>query len=69
MGINKDNSGKCNGGGTHNNQQRGSAEETMAVAMVTGSGNNCNNGNEASGNGGKGWLKMGGEGDKRRKCW
>jgi hypothetical protein len=40
-------------GGTCNNQSRGAAEETMVVAMVTGSGNNCNNGNKGSGNEGK----------------
>jgi hypothetical protein len=36
-------------GGTCNNQSRGAAEETMVVATVTGIGNNCNNGNEGSG--------------------
>jgi hypothetical protein len=36
--------------GTCNNQLRRAAEETTAAAMVTGSGDNCNNGNEGSGN-------------------
>jgi hypothetical protein len=40
-------------GGTYNNQLRGTVEETMAVATVTGSGDDCNNGNEGSGNNGK----------------
>ncbi len=40
-------------GGTCNNQSIGAAEETMAVAMVTGSGDDCNNGKEGSGNNGK----------------
>jgi hypothetical protein len=40
-------------GGTCNNQSRGAAEETAAVVTVTGSGDDCNNGNEGSGNGGK----------------
>ncbi len=41
-------------GGTCNNQSRGAAGETIAVAMVTGgSGNNCENGNKGSSNDGK----------------
>jgi hypothetical protein len=40
-------------GGTFNNQSRGAAEETMSVAMLTGSSDNCNNGNKCSGNNGK----------------
>ncbi len=40
-------------GVTCNNQSRRIAEETTAVAIVTGSGNNCDNGNEGSGNDGK----------------
>ncbi len=40
-------------GGTCNNQSRGAAEETMAVVTVTGSGDNCNNGNEGSRDDGK----------------
>jgi hypothetical protein len=39
--------------GTCNNQSRGAAEETMAMAVVTGSGDNCDNGNEGSGDDGK----------------
>ncbi len=39
------------GGGTCNNQLRRAAEETMAAATVTGSGDNCNNGNKGSGDG------------------
>ncbi len=38
-------------GGTCNNQLRRAAEET--TAMVTGSGDNCNNGDEGSGDNGK----------------
>jgi hypothetical protein len=40
-------------GGTCNNQLRRAAEETIAAAMVTGSGNTCNNGNEGSSDNGK----------------
>jgi hypothetical protein len=40
-------------GGTFNNQSREAAEETMAVAMVIGSGNDCNKSNEDSGNNNK----------------
>ncbi len=40
-------------GGTCNNQSRGVVEETTAVVMVTGSGDNCNNGNEGSGDDGE----------------
>ncbi len=36
--------------GTCNNQSRRAAEETRAAAMVTGSGDNCNNGNKGRGN-------------------
>ncbi len=36
-------------GGTCNYQSRGAVEETIVVATVTGSGDNCNNGNEGSG--------------------
>jgi hypothetical protein len=41
----------------------------MMVAMVTGSGDNCDNGNKGSGNDGKGRLKTGGEGNERRNRW
>ncbi len=40
-------------GGTCNNQSRGAAEETVVMAMVTGSRNDCNNGNEGNGNNSK----------------
>jgi hypothetical protein len=40
-------------GGTCNNQSRGAAEESMAVGTVTGSGNDCDNGNEGSGDDGE----------------
>ncbi len=40
-------------GGTCNNQSRGAAEETMAMATVTVSGNKCNKGNKGSGNNSK----------------
>ncbi len=40
-------------GGTCNDQSRGAAEETTAVATVTGSSDNCNNGNKGSGDNGE----------------
>ncbi len=39
-------------GSTCSNQSRGAAEEIMVVATLTGSGNNCNNGNKGSGDNG-----------------
>ncbi len=40
-------------GGTCNNQLRWAAEEMTVAAMVTGSGNDCNNSNKGSGNNGE----------------
>ncbi len=38
--------------GMCNNQLRRAGEETMIAAMVTGSGNDCDNGNKGSGDNG-----------------
>jgi hypothetical protein len=48
---------------TDNNQQKGAAEETMAAATVTGSGNDCDNGNNGSGNNGSSDDSGCGDGD------
>ncbi len=52
MGSNKDDGG-AKAGGTCNNQSRRATEETMAAGTVTGSSNDCNNGNKGSGDDGK----------------
>ncbi len=48
---------------TNNNQLKGAAEEMTVAATVTGSGGNCNSGNDGSGNNGGGDDGGCGDGD------
>jgi hypothetical protein len=49
VGSHKDNGGNSNGGGRMQQSIKRGSGIKMAAATVTGSGNNCNNGNEGSG--------------------
>ncbi len=46
-----------------NNQLKEAVDETMAAALVTSSGNNCNSRDNGSGNNGGGGDGSGGDGD------